>query len=95
MTIEQADIDTRKGATFLDVHRPGWEKVVNEATLDTRDAFKCVLGQTGGFMEGIHLWAMKISPFDFHNGFQNPYIEETFFHLLDAAWKRRIAERRA
>lgn len=95
MTDELAEACTISGATFLDGYRPGWAVLVNEATLDTASPSRCVLGQTGGFGDGIHAWTLKHGLTNYRNGFQNPTLALDAFRYLDAAWKRRIAERRA
>jgi hypothetical protein len=99
MTVELADELTEIGADFLDTKRPGWAAQVDEQTLATHSITHCVLAQSGDYYEGITAWQTE-HPGNHRNGFCNPFPQwweddHQGWRTLDAAWKRRIAERKA
>ena len=39
-----------RGAALLDEKRPGWEAMIDLSSLDISDPYKCILGQSGGWL---------------------------------------------
>ncbi|MGH9316350.1 MAG: hypothetical protein ACRD1P_04510 [Thermoanaerobaculia bacterium] len=87
----------RRGAAYLDEHRPGWEKRVDLDTLDMSSPRHCVLGQAYA-EEGA---ALGMTGFDYvvERARSRPRVASFGFDgwgadLLEAAWSAEIIKRR-
>jgi hypothetical protein len=99
MTTQEARDRVARGATYLDLVRPGWAARIDVGTLTLHDACGCIVGQlceTADYSVARHSIGLSMERgvhcgFDVFRGFESDVAED--FALLQDAWLIAIADR--